>query len=504
VESELLPSAPNAYRVTAVVSAWRCESFLAQRLHNLCAQRLCGRGALEIVVVDSASDQAERSIALDFRKRCPHIAYVRTAGRESVYGAWNRGIRLAKGAYFINANADDRFAPDALERLAGVLDTDPGIDAAYGDWLCTNTPNDRWDGGGAKGLFEYPAWYPPLLFYLQLTSHAAMIRRTVFDRIGPFDEHMEVFGDREFMYRFAAAGHRAVKIDEPVGLYYENPHSVVRRRADIADKENVALTRRYFAPERLARLWGEECGADGRRLGRLYALTGALGINRAAFDGMIRSFSALARSFLDRALELDPGNVTALGNMAVLDCSVGHSIEGVARLERALTLADTAHRPAIEHLLALTRRAITSSAALCPFGLPFDPGRLRFEQIDRPVGISVMAIRRFEAGRMDEAIDLCRRIIASNPRAAHARTLLGRALWQRGEHAEALHHFTRSLSVCPTSRRAVLACGTALTHSGRTDEARRLYEAFSRARPGDPEIEARLRQNPAIGRSSRS
>lgn len=494
METEHLPSCSTAYRITAVVSAFNSEAFMAERLRNLCEQSLCRRGELEIVVVDSASEQNERGIAARYRTSCPHIAYVRTARRETVYGAWNRGLGHAKGRYFINANADDRFAPGALERMATALDRDPAADAAYGDWLCTNTPNDTWDGEAAKGLFEYPAWHPPLLFYLQLTSHAAMVRRSVFDRIGLYDERMEVYGDREFIFRFAAAGHLAVKIEEPVGLYYENPASIVRREALKGERENVALTRACFAPDKLARLWGRDAAAlDRRERARLYADTGALGLDLAEFDGLPRSFPDLATAFLTRALELDPDNVAALNNQAVIDCAAGRFAKGAPRLERARRLVGDRYPPTvIVHNLTLARREAADHAAYRPIRPPHDPGRLRFRQIDTPVAMSVKAIRALDACRTEEAIGIARKIIERNPRAAHSHTLLGMALWRRGDHVEALHHFTRSLGLCPTSRMAVLNCGAALTHLDRPAEALRLYEALARVHPDDPEVRARL------------
>ena len=117
------------YLVSAVVSSFNSANHLAMRLQNLVDQSLYRKDLLEIIVVDSCSQQNEGQITKQFMQQFNHIIYVRTSQRESVYGAWNRGIALSKGTFFINANTDDRFAADVLERMASELSKNPGVQA---------------------------------------------------------------------------------------------------------------------------------------------------------------------------------------------------------------------------------------------------------------------------------------------------------------------------------------------------------------------------------------
>ena len=108
------------YRVSAIVSAFNSEKYIFGRLQNLIDQTLYRRKQLEIIVVDSCSQQNEGPIVKDLMQRHDHVVYVRTSKRESVYGAWNRGVRLANGNYIINANTDDRLAANALEKMSAI------------------------------------------------------------------------------------------------------------------------------------------------------------------------------------------------------------------------------------------------------------------------------------------------------------------------------------------------------------------------------------------------
>ncbi|HEX4349537.1 MAG TPA: glycosyltransferase, partial [Verrucomicrobiae bacterium] len=81
--------------VTAIVSTFKSERFIRGCLEDLEAQTIADR--LEIIVVDSHSPQNERAVVEEFQKRYSNIVYIRTQERETVYGAWNRGVRAARG-----------------------------------------------------------------------------------------------------------------------------------------------------------------------------------------------------------------------------------------------------------------------------------------------------------------------------------------------------------------------------------------------------------------------
>ena len=151
-------------KVSAIVSAYNSERFIYGRLKNLVEQTLFKNRQLEIIVIDSGSLQDEKRIVKEWMGNHKNIRYVRTEQRETVYAAWNRGIRLSRGKYVINANTDDRFSADGIEKLARELDADNEVQAVYGDWCVTKVENDTFDSGSEKFIFHYPEFFPPLLF----------------------------------------------------------------------------------------------------------------------------------------------------------------------------------------------------------------------------------------------------------------------------------------------------------------------------------------------------
>ena len=90
-------------------------------LEDLAGQTLFAAGELQIVVINSASPQGEDAIIREFVQKHPgQFVYIRTEERETLYAAWNRGIRASGGEYLTNANVDDRHHPQALQQMAGV------------------------------------------------------------------------------------------------------------------------------------------------------------------------------------------------------------------------------------------------------------------------------------------------------------------------------------------------------------------------------------------------
>ncbi len=321
-------------RVSAIVSAYNSERFMRGRLQDLVGQSLFRKKQLEIIVIDSNSPQKEKVIVDEFMKHHENIRYVRTDVRETVYGAWNRGITLSRGNYVINANSDDRFTADALEIMADEFQKDTDIHAVYGNWLVTKVENDSIESVTEKFLFEYPEFFPPLFFYYQITSHAAMFMKDTFDLIGCYDEELKVFGDREFMFRFITSGLNARKIDLTVGLYLEGRNGVERSEAS-AEREFASIRDKYLIPEYFVRFFGYEHVPQKRDLAQLYAYVGSRGFRFLAWNDTPASDMPFAAQLFMLALKLDPLNVVALNNLGILRCLNEQHELGVDLLSKA-------------------------------------------------------------------------------------------------------------------------------------------------------------------------
>lgn len=332
-------------RITAIVSAYQSADYLVGRLQNLVDNPIYQAGALEIVVIDSNSPQDEGRIVSDFQRRHDDIHYLRTPERESVYAAWNRGIELSTAPYVINANTDDRFVAGGLSALANCLDEDSAVDVAYGDWLYTGVGNDHVNSQTDKVLFLYPDYDPLLFLYYQITGHAALVRRTAFDRIGVYNGGYLVYGDRDWMLRFASQGGMAQKVSAVVGLYYANDSGLENANPS-ATRELGQLRQHYTQSTVLPTLCRPNlAAASSQDLAEVYAEAGALGYDFFEFRGQRYSDLNLAAHLLSVAVKCDPSNPKALNGLAfVLEERGQHADAEVLRraLRRSVAATESA------------------------------------------------------------------------------------------------------------------------------------------------------------------
>lgn len=240
-------------KISAIVSTYNSECFLASRLDNLLNQTVAEW--LEIIVVNSGSEEREREIVRRYQAdHKDRIIYVETE-RENLYQSWNRAIRLCRGQYITNANTDDRLCFDALELLSNALDRDAGIGLVYGDSYSTATVSDIIE---FNGTFErrdgwthvtQPDYSHKNLLLSCLCGPHPMWRRAFHDSHGLFDTQYVVAGDYEFWLRIAEDT-KFLHLDQSLGLVYENPNGIENRNRRLLFDENKQLRLLYFGKAR--------------------------------------------------------------------------------------------------------------------------------------------------------------------------------------------------------------------------------------------------------------
>lgn len=221
-------------RVSAIVSVRNGQDFIRGRIDDLMAQTLYTRGELEIIVINSASTDTTGTILE--REYLTHITLIQTPFRESMYAAWNRGIRLAKGHYIIPANVDDRLRVDACSIMADYLDVHPEADMVCPDSYVTAEENKLW---GESMSFEPPYTLGRLAFVDSPHPQTAqckigntpMWRKSLHAIVGHLDLSYLIAGDYEWALRLEARGRTIAWIPDILGLFYFHPSTQGRAYA---------------------------------------------------------------------------------------------------------------------------------------------------------------------------------------------------------------------------------------------------------------------------------
>ena len=233
----------HQYLVSAIVSTYNAERFIRGCMEDLERQTIADR--LEIIVVDSGSQENEAQIVREFQQRFQNIKYIRTEQRESVYAAWNRGIKAASGKYITNANTDDRHRGDAFEVMSSILETLPEISLVYADVIITKTANESFKHCTPVGFYRWMNFNrDDLLNKGCYVGPQPMWRRQVHDEYGYFDETFVTSGDYEFWLRISQTG-TFLHIPVLLGLYLKSPHSIEHANRDRQAEENRRIFKMY-------------------------------------------------------------------------------------------------------------------------------------------------------------------------------------------------------------------------------------------------------------------
>ncbi|HUT30671.1 MAG TPA: glycosyltransferase [Sedimentisphaerales bacterium] len=232
----------NKYLVSAIVSTYNAEDFLTGCLDDLERQTIADR--LEIIVVNSGSQQDEETIVRRYQQKYHNIVYIKTEQREGIYSAWNRAVKVARGRFLTNANTDDRHRQDALEIMAKTLQANPEVALVYGDQIRTDTPNDTFANHHGIEELRRPDYTRERLLLGCCVGSQPMWRKSLHDEFGYFDETLDCAGDWDFWIRISSK-YKFRRIPEFLGLYYYNQEGIEHGSRIHSLYERYVVGRRY-------------------------------------------------------------------------------------------------------------------------------------------------------------------------------------------------------------------------------------------------------------------
>ena len=212
-------------------------------------------------------------------------------------------MRQARGAYFALLDSDDVWHPTFLQAQMEIFRGSPDVDVVSG-----NAYNL---GGGFDGqplssvaTDRRPIRLIDMLEHENAVCIMSVLRRTVFETIGGFDETMEVSEDYDFWIRAALAGFRFVQNPVPLAHY--------RRRADSLSSDEIAMLQGIVRVLRRARArcvdLPDEVAVIDRQIARFEAQRL---LARAKANLLCREFGSAAHEF-DVLARLKPSFVNGV------------------------------------------------------------------------------------------------------------------------------------------------------------------------------------------------
>jgi glycosyltransferase involved in cell wall biosynthesis len=178
--------------ISVIIPVYNREEFIARAIDSVLAQSL---KPSEIIVVDDGSSDKTAQILAGYHDK---IRYIRQNNR-GVSAARNVGIKKAKGQWICLLDSDDFWHPDKLKIQQAYHDNNPTI-------MISHT-NERWIRDGKevrqKAYHDKPSgWcFRENLSFCKIAPSTIMIAKRVFEKVGYFDEDLEVCEDFDLWLR---------------------------------------------------------------------------------------------------------------------------------------------------------------------------------------------------------------------------------------------------------------------------------------------------------------
>ena len=201
--------------VSVVIPVFNGERFLREAVQSVLDQKY---SPIEIIIVDDGSTDGSSAVARSFSET---VRYLYQANQGPA-AARNRGIEHAQGSLIAFADADDLWPSEKLEMQLPYLINDAAIEIVMGriqQVRLSKTVNGQTQ---AEELAE-PA------FSVNLGS--AVIKKSVFERVGLFDESMRYSEDVDWFMRAREAGAAIVTIDAVTLLYRQHEENMTRGKS---------------------------------------------------------------------------------------------------------------------------------------------------------------------------------------------------------------------------------------------------------------------------------
>jgi glycosyltransferase involved in cell wall biosynthesis len=191
--------------VSAVLPAFNRAATLGRALESVLAQT---RAADEVVVVDDGSTDGTDRLVAGF----PSVVYIAQENR-GVSAARNRGVSAAAGEWVAFLDSDDEWRPEKLQRQLEALERNPGHDVCHTDEIWIR--NGRRVNPGRRHAKAGGRIFRRCLPLCAISPSAAMIRRSLLDAVGGFDEALPVCEDYDLWLRICAH-HPVLFVDQPL------------------------------------------------------------------------------------------------------------------------------------------------------------------------------------------------------------------------------------------------------------------------------------------------
>jgi glycosyltransferase involved in cell wall biosynthesis len=253
----------DAPLVSVVIPAYNAEPFIRETIDSVLAQTYTN---IEVLVVDDGSTDATGERAVSYGGR---LRYIRQENSGGAARPRNTGLKAASGELIVFLDADDVVSPGRIHREVAFLAAHPDVGLVFSNYRhfgVWDDPSPHFETcpllagrlrrlpADAEGIVIDPADSTELLLTENFGSSSPMVRRTVAEAVGGYDERTIPSEDFDFHFRVASRVRVGLiprvawnKREHPSNLSANTPRVLAQKiavRERILTGETVARRRR--------------------------------------------------------------------------------------------------------------------------------------------------------------------------------------------------------------------------------------------------------------------
>ncbi|MHC5034449.1 MAG: glycosyltransferase family 2 protein, partial [Planctomycetota bacterium] len=189
--------------ISVVIPVYNAERYIEQAVRSALDQQ----GDVEVVLVEDGSTDGSLAACERLATDCDRVRLVRHPGGENKGpgASRNLGIRESKGEYVAFLDADDYYLPGRFDRDMEIMEKEPAVEGVYSAVVTVfedgAAPDDLCaDMTTLDAPIEPEALFSTLVLGKRgrFCTDGIAVRRTVFEKTGPFDEGL-VLGEDSAM-----------------------------------------------------------------------------------------------------------------------------------------------------------------------------------------------------------------------------------------------------------------------------------------------------------------
>lgn len=224
-------------KISVIIPVYNYAQYVSATINNVEGQ--LGQFELEIIAVDDGSTDRSRIVLESIAEQKGSRLCVVGIAHSGVSAARNAGIKKADGDAILFLDADDLISPDYLKEQSSMLLNHPAADASISNCLIFDKDNHQ--------LNTWAQCKNDFALHLCASNiapiHSFLVRRSLVEDVGYFDESLPAHEDYEYWLRAGACAKNFVINNSGLALYRKHAQSLSTNREIMGHTEREILCR---------------------------------------------------------------------------------------------------------------------------------------------------------------------------------------------------------------------------------------------------------------------